>query len=146
MWHHALAVLVELTCLRSREPSATNTGLSHAKQHTTQGSWRSLLAGNNIDETHPSNSTMHQVHGPHLINAHYISFIQWQRTCVNVHKLRWCHYFYHRCYDAILWIYKELSLCEVLYNKLIDCVFLVPSSAVSRHGRTRVILSNLHCT
>ena len=46
--------------------------------------------------------------------------------------------------DAMLWETKSLSLCEVLYNELIDAVcfwviFVVPTAAVNRHGRTRVI-------
>ena len=49
-------------------------------------------------------------------------------------------------YYAILWIHKELSLCEGLYNKLIDgvcfwVISVVPSAAVSRYGRNRIILS-----
>jgi len=52
----------------------------------------------------------------------------------------------------MLWIWKAyICLHEALYNQLIDgvrfCVSsVVPRATVSRHRRTQVILSRLHCT
>ena len=49
-------------------------------------------------------------------------------------------------YDTMLWVWKALSLCELIDGICFCVSFVVPSTAVSRHGRTQsyFILFTLH--
>jgi len=70
-----------------------------------------------------------------------------------MHRVQWRHYFYHPYLwslhdDTVLWVYEALSLREVLYNWLIDGLFLgnfCTSKRSSNQAQQNLIFLHLQC-